>query len=309
MEFIKGFTFGWDSRKGYFKTERAKESLRLMQERTASEYVIIALSALQETAHSTEIDYEGLHMVDDDELVDMIKYAKSLDLKVILKPTVNCRNGTWRAHINFFDSDVPGEPMWGEWFSSYNTYQKHYAKIAEQTNCEMFVVGCEMVQAERREDDWRELITNVRQVYQGLVTYNTDKYQEDNVKFWDALDLISSSGYYPINDWNNQLDRIEAVIEQYDKPFFFVESGCPSRTGSAMIPNKWDLPGGVNLQEQADYYEVMFEKTKDRSWVGGFGLWDWKTYLYDEADANKNDDYAVFGKPAEKIIKAYYQSR
>ncbi|WP_440897712.1 glycoside hydrolase family 113 [Amphibacillus sp. Q70] len=309
MEFIKGFTFGWDSQKGYFKTERAKESLRLMQERTASEYCIIALTALQETAHTTEIDYKGLHMVDDDELIEMIEYAKSLGLKVILKPTVNCKDGTWRAHINFFDTDVPCEPKWGDWFASYRDYQKHYARIAEKTACDMFIVGCEMVQTERKEAYWRQLIAEVRQEYQGLVTYNTDKYQEDNVTFWDALDLISSSGYYPINDWENQLDRIEAVIKKYDKPFFFAEAGCPSRSGSAMIPNDWALEGSVNLQEQADYYQVMFEQTKRRSWVGGFGLWDWQTYLHDESEVEQNDDYGVYGKPAEQIIKTYYQSR
>lgn len=307
MEYIKGITFGWGTRKGDFLKPEAKDSLRKMQDRTSSDHVIVALAALQDTAHSTAIDYTGNHMVDDSELVDMIEYAKTLGLKVILKPTVNCKDGTWRAHINFFDQDVPCEPKWSEWFKSYTAYQLHYANIAEKTGCSMFIVGCEMVQTDRREHEWRRLVSDVREVYNGIITYNCDKYQESNVKWWDAVDVISSSGYYPIDDWDNQLDRIEEVIKPYNKPFFFAEAGCPSRTGSSFIPNDWGLAGDVNLEEQEKFYQVMFEKTKARSWVRGFGLWDWKTLLHDIEDASTNKDYAVYGKPAEKIINNFYK--
>jgi hypothetical protein len=308
MEFIKGFTFGWMSKKGDFLKPEAKESLTLLKERTGSEYVIIALAALQDTAHSTEIDFTGKHMVDDEELIEMIEFARTLGLKVILKPAVNVKDGTWRAHINFFDLDVPCEPKWSDWFKSYTAYQLHYAKIAEETKCEMFIVGCEMVQTERREQEWRKLVADVRKVYHGPITYNTDKYQEGNVKWWDAVDVISSSGYYPIHDWDNQLDRIEAIIKPFNKPFFFAEAGCPSRTGSANVPNDWGLEGAVNMKEQEDYYQVMFEKTKERSWVQGFGLWDWSALLYKKEDAELNDGYGVYGKPSEKVIKEYYSS-
>lgn len=309
MNFIKGFTFGWDSQRGDFKLARAKESLQLMKERTGSEYVIIALAALQATAHSTKIDYTGLHMVADDELIEMIEYAKSLDLKVILKPTVNCSDGTWRAHINFFDYDVPCEPKWSDWFANYTDYQLHYAAIAEKTGCAMYIIGCEMVQTERKEQQWRHLITQVRKIYSGPITYNADKYQEANVAWWDAVDVISSSGYYPINDWDRQLDRIEATIKQYNKPFFFAEAGCPSRTGSGMVPNDWGLVGEVNVDEQAAYYQTMFDKTARREWVKGFGLWDWATHLYEEEQVLSDSGYGVYGKPSEAIIKAFYQSR
>lgn len=220
MEYIKGFTFGWMSGKGAFRKPEAKESLRLMAERTGSSHVIFALAAHQDHPQAVEVKYRGVHLVDDDELIDMMRYARELGLRVILKPTVNCTDGTWRAHINFFDIDVPCEPKWKDWFRSYTAFQKHYAAIAEQEKCEMFIVGCEMVQSERRDQEWREVIAGVREVYTGLVSYNTDKYQEDHVKWWDAVDVISSSGYYPIGDWEAQLDRIEEAVAPYGKPFF-----------------------------------------------------------------------------------------
>lgn len=308
MEYIKGFTFGWMSRRGDFSNPEAKESLTLLKERTRSDYVIFALAALQETAHSTVVDYKGNHMVSDEELIEMISHARSLGLKVIMKPAVNCKDGTWRAHINFFDLDVPCEPKWADWFKSYTEYQLHYAKIAEETKCEMMIVGCEMVQTERREQEWRKLVADVREVYNGPITYNTDKYQEGNVKWWDAVDIISSSGYYPIHDWDNQLNRIEKIIKPFNKPFFFAEAGCPSRTGSANVPNDWGLLGEVNMTEQEEYYKVMFEKTIASKWVQGFGLWDWSARLHKLEDAPANDGYGVYGKPAEKVIKDFYSS-
>ncbi|WP_396653565.1 glycoside hydrolase family 113 [Microbacterium lacticum] len=41
---------------------------------------------------------------------------------------------------------------------------------------------------------------------------------------------MSSSGYYPIDQWERQLDRIGGVVAAADRPFFFMEAGCPSRT-------------------------------------------------------------------------------
>lgn len=309
MDFIKGFTFGFMTGFGKYSDEKSKQSLRLMKERTASDTVILTLGALQDTAHSEEIDYKGRNMPADDELTDMINYAKEIGLRVILKPLVNCRNGVWRAHINFFDIDVPCEPKWKNWFASYTEYQLHYAEIADKTNCEMLIIGCEMVQAQRKSDFWRELIKKVRAKYSGLISYNTDKYQEGNVDWWDAVDVISSSGYYPINDWDNQLSRIKTAIKPYNKPFFFAESGCPSRTGSSLVPNDWTLRGAVNLKEQEEYYKVMFERLKSETWIEGFGLWDWSSHLYDEKDAENDDGYAVYGKPSCKVIYDFYTSK
>src|SRR5699024_204800 len=160
---------------------------------------------------------------------------------------------------------------------------------AEETNCDMFIAGCEMVQAERRADEWRTLIADVRNEYTGPITYNTDKYQEDRASWWDAVDVVSSSGYYAIDDGDNELDRIEKVVKTHNKPLFFAEAGCTRREGSSFIPNNWELEGSVNLKEQEDFYRVMFEKTKQRDWIKGFGLWDWNTLLADESSAINDD--------------------
>lgn len=307
MEFIKGITFGYMSQRGDWDTVAAKESLVLLKEKCAANTIILTVVVEQANPQSTTIDWQSETVLSDTEVKQMIHYAKSLDLNVILKPMVNVSDGTWRAHINFFDMDVPCEPKWSDWFKSYNDFILHYADIAEETGCEMFVIGCELVNADRRESEWRQLIHLVRNQYKGLITYNCDKYQEDHLKWWDALDVISSSGYYPIDRWQQELDRIEKVVDKHQKPFFFCEVGCPSRSGSEYLPNDWTKAGELDLNAQANWYKAMFAACEGREWVEGFGLWDWKAHLHGNENALTNEDYAIYGKPAEKVIYKNYK--
>lgn len=305
-EYIGGVTWGFMGIRGTWNNEEAERSMELMSSTTGANWTAIAFSALQATPQSTAIPYWDEPTVTDEEIKWAIIKAKSLNLKVCLKPIVNCADGTWRAHINFFDKDVPCEPKWSEWFSSYSTFILHYAAIAEEMGCEMFCIGCELVQADRREQEWRTLIAKVRNIYSGILTYNCDKYQEDNVTWWDALDVISSSGYYPEHDWEEQLDRIEKVVLAHGKPFFFMEAGCPSRTGSAAIPNDWNLTGEPSQEEQSRFYRTMFTHSNSRKWVQGFMLWDWPARLYPIEQGPQNDDYCMYGKEAADVIKEFY---
>jgi len=308
MQFIKGVTFASFCQKGSFETKEAYESLDNLKAKTGADFIILVPNGLQETAQSEEICYTSDATMSDEELVRMIHYAHEIGLRVALKPTANCKNGTWRAHINFFDKDVHCEPKWSNWFASYTDFQLHYAKIAEETGCEMFIAGCEMVQSERRADEWRKLIADIKEVFHGPVTYNTDKYQEDNVTWWDCVDVICSSGYYPMNDWEQELDRIEAVVKKYNKPFFFSECGCMSTEGSSKVPNDWSMRGEVSLKEQADWYTAMFEACKKRPWVEGFCLWDWTWKQYSPCKAKCNGGYDIYEKPAQEVVKKYYDS-
>ena len=171
MKFIKGVTFAPFVPSGCLGTEEAKESLVKMKERTGADFVILAPGAVQATPISEEIDFRSERTMTDAELIDTIRQAKSLGLRVALKPTVNCADGTWRGHIHFFDVDVPCEPKWGNWFASYTAFQLHYAKIAEEEGCELFIAGCEMVMTEIREKEWRKLIADIREVFHGPVSY------------------------------------------------------------------------------------------------------------------------------------------
>lgn len=303
--YVAGMTWGWTGVRGTWAGNEASASLQAMADHAVN-WTALAYAAVQDTAQSTDVRFRDAPTVTDDEIVSAVREAKGLGLKVCLKPVVNVADGTWRAHIGFFDRDVSGEPTWAEWFASYREFIVHAARLAEAEGCDMLCIGCEMVRADAREAEWRALIAAVRVEYSGLVTYNCDKYQEDRVTWWDAVDVVTSSGYYPIDRWEDELDRIERAVAATGKPFFFMEAGCPSREGSAQRPNDWSLPGEVSPGEQLRYYRVMFEACAQRAWVGGFMLWDWPARLYPAGEAASNDDYCPYGKPAGEYLRAQY---
>lgn len=304
---INGITFAPFCGRGVLSEQETYHSFDLMLQKTGADYVTFVPNGIQDTAQSEQIDFRSMCTCGDEELVRMIAYAHDQGIRVALKPTVNCKNGTWRAHINFFDIDVPCEPKWCNWFASYTEFQLHYARIAEKTGCEMFLPGCEMVMAERRESQWRALIGDIRKEYHGILAYNTDKYQEDHVTWWDCVDMISSSGYYPAQDWEKELDRIEKVVRKFQKPFFFAEVGCMSVEGASKVPNDWSIKARIHPQEQAFWYENMFRAVQKRDWVQGTVIWSWSDRLYPKERALSMGGYDIFGKPAADLVERVYK--
>lgn len=302
---VCGMSWGWTGERGHWLRAEAKHS-RVEMTKLNTNWVMLAYAAIQETAQSTRIPFRDEPTLTDDEIRGAVARARSLGLKVCRKPVVNVADGTWRAYMGFFDWDVPGEPTWGDWFASYQEYIVHHASLAAELGVEFFCIGCEMVRADSREQQWRALVAEVREVYHGLVTYNCDKYQEDHVTWWDAVDVISASGYYPSGQWEAQLDRIGSVIRREGKSFCFIEAWCPSRVGSAAHPNDWNLAGEASERVQADYLDEMLSACAARDWVGGFMLWDWPARLYDRRDAAANDGYCMYGKAGAVVVARHY---
>lgn len=303
MQKIRGINFAPFAPRGAFAPGQARSRLRQMQEATGADTVIFCPGAVQATAFTDQIDYTGAATVSDEELLDMTRFARGLGLRVFWKPTVNCLDGTWRAHISFFDHEVPCEPKWSCWFADYQAFQLHFAALAQQAGVECLILGCEMTQAEHREAEWRQLIAAVRCVYSGAVSYNCDKYGEEYVPWWDAVDVIASSGYYPIGDIGCHLDRIAHVARRYHKPVFFAEAGCMRVRGSAQEPNNWSLQGAPDDGEQLRWYQALFSACADRPWFGGTALWDWPL-----EDPAAHSSYAFSRTPALACIRSAYQS-
>ena len=305
---IHSFNFILFQGPGY-SLDAVKKQIDDMVEKCAINTVNFIVMAGQEHTYSTEIQWKNNPRIPSDaDLVALFRYAKEKGLQRIMKPMVNPMDGYWRAFIRFFDEDVPCEPKWRDWFANYTEYIRHYAVLSEQEGVEMLIAGCELVGTDHRDVEWRALIAEVRKVYAGLVTYNCDKYQEHNVKWWDACDVISSSGYYPVHDWPRQIARIQAVVEKFDKPFFFSEVGCPSTANSGNIPNDWTLVGKfpVDMDEQVKFFRIMFESCEPLSWHYGYSIWDWPCMVKPDYNPATDPGYAVIDKPAGDYIRSVF---
>ena len=337
VEFVKGFSWGWTGRRGQYEGSAPKESLQKLAATNAN-YICLAFGAEMETFDSPHILWSNANpeMVTDAEIRRAIKLARDNNLKIILKPVVNVRDGTWRSWIKFENEDGTKDlQAWDQWWTDFRAMLIHYAKIAQKTNCEMLCLGCEMGATEDDEDRWRNLIADIRKVYKGVLTYNTNwGGSEEKISWWDAIDVIGISAYYPVGSdepnkwlkigldqvpesyttteamkerWLPIKEKLAAVSQRYNRPILFIELGVCSAKGFSAAP--WTHPqtdGIYDGDEQRRYYQATMETFWDEPWFIGFTWWAWPPELYTLEEAQSQTDFCVYGKPAEKLIKEWY---
>ena len=320
MEF-KGYTYGFMAKRGQYRSEEGIKSQELLYQ-TGINWMCLAVMLTQETAHSTKIEFDFGSSSSDRDIIAAVERAHNNGIKVCLKPMVNCRDGVWRAYINFADSDFAGkDPYWDKWFESYGNFMKYYAELAEETGCEMLCIGCEMSGTERKESHWRKLIAEIRNIYSGKLIYNTNHGREEEVLWFDAVDYIGTSAYFPVakaggassedmqKTWQWVREKMYKVYQKWQKKIVFIEIGCRSANGCAAMP--WDfthteLPH--DEEEQANFFDSCLSVFADQEWFGGVFWWDWSTYIYDDKETAKKDNgFNIHLKKAEKVLKKWYK--
>jgi len=307
MQYLNAYTWGAGTHRDFTKKSDAwKHSLDEMILSSGCDTLLLPVMAKQDHAFSTVVEYEADDVMSMEDVETVCAYARQKGLKIIIKAMVNCRDGYWRAYIRFFDNYVPTEPTWAEWFESYSAFTAALAKTAQKVNAELYCIGCEMVGTDHRADEWRTLIQEVRKHFTGPITYNCDKFQEDHVTWWDAVDVISSSGYYPIDQLDQHFARIQSVAEKFDRPFMFMECGCPSRDGSQYVPNNWNFGGELSQEAQRLWFDAFCQCMLKNPWVRGNGWWDWSAmWLYPREKAMENNGYCTYGKPSEQVLQRF----
>lgn len=317
---IKGFSYGANARRGMFRTEEGIKSQELLYS-IGTNWVCLCFPIMQKTFTSTEIFFDYRHTSTDKDIAFAIENAHKHGQKVCLKPMVNCADRVWRAHIKFPETGNGGEQAyWTAWFESYTALLTHYAEIAEDSGAEMFCLGCEMLGTEHKEAFWRDTIRQVRDVYSGQLIYNTNHGKENVAQWYDAIDVLGTSAYYPLTgtdkasriaEWEKIRDeKIRPFSQKWGKKVVFMEIGCRSAATCATMP--WDflhrdLP--VDEQEQADFYDSCLTAFAgaDDCFLGYF-WWDWSTYIYDDrVVAGLDTGFNIHLKKAEEVVKRWYQ--
>jgi hypothetical protein len=312
---IQGISFAawWH---GLYNTPEAERSLELLA-RTGAEWLALIVTCYQENIHSTEIRcLTDSRTLTDNDLRHVIQVARQLGLKVLLKPHLDLDNDPahWRGEIAFTK-----EGDWQAWFGSYGRFIRHYAELAQAEGVEMFSVGVELERTTIREAEWREIISQVRELYSGLLVYAANHSGEEfRIKFWDALDYIGVDAYYPLTRerdptveqlevaWKPHLSRLQALSNHWGKPIIFTELGYRSLDGANIVPWDWQAQGPVDLQEQADCYLAFFRTFWDKyDWFRGVFWWVWSTNP--DEGGPKDTGYTPHGKPAEAILREFFQ--
>lgn len=222
----------------------------------------------------------------------------------MLKPGIWIRGGHFGGDIHF---SSPAERE--QWFENYGRFIDRYAKIATEIHADLFCVGGEFVRLSPYASGWRQIISNVRKIYPGPLTYAANFGGEfQNLRFWDALDYIGLQEYYPLPDnlsTKALLAKVEAVQERFHKPVIFTEAGFPSSPGANLHPWEDGTPGEVDLQLQARCYRAIFRTFYRKPWFEGMYWWKIGTNGF---GGSTDASLTPWGKPAMKVVKRWYES-
>ena len=229
----------------------------------------------------------------------------------MLKPHIWLRPPAWVGMVA-----SQSEDDWTTWFSSYREFIVHYAFLAQDAGMDAFCIGNELQGTTQREQEWRDLISEVRDVYDGVLTYGAHADEVWRIQFWDALDLIGVSAYFELTPklsptpadlvaaWTPIATRLGRLSAEWQRPVLFTEIGYRSVDFAARHPWKFEDTTPVNLQLQADAYAAFFEAVWSEPWLAGVYWWKWRSSLADGGP--DDDDYTPRGKPAEEVLRRYY---
>lgn len=236
-----------------------------------------------------------------------LRQVRAAGMRAALMPVVRLEQrglGDWRGVI------APADGL-DAWFSAYREFIVPLAEIAQRSGAGRFVVGSELGSLEPYERRWRTLIAEVRGSFSGTLLYSANWDRGHAVPFWDALDEVGMTAYFPLQThgarsparqtleraWVTPRLQIDALARRTGKPVLITEVGYPSQRGAAARP--WDDTRGtvVDLQLQRRLYGAFCDALTATPSVGGFYVWNWFGY-----GGPRDAGFTPRGKPAASAL-------
>ncbi len=261
----------------------------------------------------------------DESFIAAIDEAHRQGLRVMLRPYLDVKDGSWRAYITPSNADA--------WFASYKAFIGHYLDMAKAHGVEEFTLGVEMLNMTEPQYDsyWVGMIADARTRFPGLLTYSANWGKKGRVEYaqinwWDKLDYIGISAYFPLYEWDNAsleqlvagwttytdhwgdtyhwMDEIKAVHDRFNKDIVFTEIGFGSYVNS---PARWDQPEktfAVDVGVQQRAVDATMQVWSTVPWFRGIYWWHWEPYV-GAAGPNDATD-ALNNKPAVQVLTRWY---
>jgi hypothetical protein len=299
---IRGITIVDWSRDGYCNADPA-----MLQEirGTGATHLSILTTAYQSDPHANRIHADPERTPSIESLRRLLADARAAGFATTLKPHVDSDDGSWRAFIDPSDPDA--------WFASYRAWILPLAALADSAGCSALILGSELAGTIRHEEQWRDLIRDVRSIYHGDLLYAASWDEAFNVPFWDALDFIGIDYYFPVTvrrdpgrleileGWQPTLERIHMLARRAGRPVVLTEVGYRSVDGAGRMPWDFQTDGSIDLTEQSDLYWGMLEAVSSSGWISGLYLWNWEA---GGGGGESDRGYTPRGKPALRELSS-----
>jgi len=280
-----------------------------------ADWLSLIVTCYQDTITSVQITCAQEDTPTDSDLIHAITTAHRLGMKVMLKPHIDLYREMDPTAFRGDISSGNDEIAWRAWFANYTTFITHYAQVAQNNRADAFVVGTELVHTSSRATDWRAVVRTVRAIYRGPITYAANFDEDSAVQWWDAVDFIGIDAYYPLAQkpnptvaelvaaWSPLSARLAGIASQWKRRIVFTEVGYQSRAGTARKPSGI-TEEQLDLQEQANCYEAVFQALNGQAWWSGVYWW---VVLTNTSQGGPQDtDYSLIGKPAADVVRRYY---
>lgn len=240
----------------------------------------------------------------DESIVECAARARLAGQRVWLKPHLWTRG--WIGELEFTPAG------WEEFFERYREFVMHWALLAERERIDGLFVGHELVSSTRAHPEkWRALIADVRRVYTGTLSYGANWDEVQHVGFWDALDLVGVSFYFPLAEKPTRdpgvlragarraLATLRPIAQRTGRPVLIAELGYAPMAAAAVRP--WDEgEGAIDLETQRACYAAVVEALDPEDWVAGVFWWKWFT---SPAIGGASDgSFTPRGKPAQAVL-------
>lgn len=247
------------------------------------------------------------------------QYIKSLNkrgIKIMLKPQIWVARGEFTGLIK-----MEHEAAWLQLEQSYAKFILDFAALAEELQTDIFCIGTELESfIDHRPEYWKQLITDIKKVYKGKLTYAANWNEYNRTPFWNQLDYIGIDAYFPVSDlrtptledcrlgWLQYKDTIRTFSQKYNKPVLFTEYGYRSVDFAGKQPWRSDRDmNQVNVEAQNNTTQALLETFWNEDWFAGGFVWKW--FHDHERSGGENDSrFTPQNKPAEAILKDWYSN-
>lgn len=270
---------------GLFATDPEWDYGRLVEEiraRGATD-VLVVVNAYQSTRFASDIALRPGRSPSEATVAWTLAQVRAAGMRAALMPVVRLERRApheWRGMI------APADGL-DAWFASYRRFVMPLARLAEEAGAERLIIGSELSSLERYEDRWRALIVEARERFSGTMTYSANWDHANAVGFWDALDEIGLTAYFPVGGseppsdqalahaWRTPREEIDGLGRRKGKPVLITEVGYTSQRGAAAQPWEHTSSAEIDLQLQRNLYRGFCDAFSETPSVSGFYVWNW----------------------------------
>lgn len=328
---FKGVTLGYYAQNGYFSSPQARLEVDRIAE-LGIPWICLVCTVMQDAYYSTRMYRDLKNTPSDDELIEIIDYIHSKNIKVMLRPMIECHDGTQRSYITLPEGEIQLGMAFkyrSEWFENYAFLTRHYLRIATQSGCEAYSFDSELNHLVPYTKCWMQIVELARSLYSGHLTscfIRTEDFINwlDDKDFWFySLDSIGTSFYYPATEdgigtvdsmvdfMKPHAEKMRHFAEKYGKNFYLGECGCCSVENATKLPYYWKNGKYYDGQQQADYMAAVIRLFEAHPWWGGMFWWKWdqqkvRADFLDDPAGDKG--FIIYGKPAAEVMQEWCRS-